>query len=221
MKKSTKYKIYFLVWAFIISIALIFDPALRWNKNNEKEISILNPIVERPFLNTRNSLESLAFTNKENGIRHSIKCSLLKIDEKETFCDWFDGKNPEHKVSSIQKVSIVYLHTSYEKNKKTKKHSFVNEIEFLDKEQNVHHFVVGKNKVNDQIRSKIISKWGTLFIAFILSFPPVLKWIFSGGDKERMKHDRNYEQLIALKHAIVMFFIIGLAHYLIWRISNL
>ena len=219
--KSTKYKIYFSVWAFIMSIALISNPVLRWNKNNEMKVDILNPIVESPFMNTRNSLESLAFTNKVDGIRHSIKCSLLKIDEKETFCDWYDGKNPEHKVSSIQKVSIVYLQTSYEKNKKTKKHSFVNEIEFLDKEKNVHHFVIGKNKVNKQIRSKIISAWGIVLMAFILSFPPVLKWIFSGGDKERMKYDRNYEQLMNLKFALVSFIIIGLLHYLIWKISKL
>ncbi len=204
-----------------MSIALIFNPVLRWNGKNEREITILNPIVERPFMNTRNSLESLAFTNKENGTRHSIKCSLLKIDEKETFCDWYDGKNPEHKVSSIQKVSIVYLQTSYEKNKKTKKHSFVNEIEFLDKEKNVHHFVIGKSKVNKQIRSKIISAWGVLFMAFILSFPPVLKWIFSGGDKERMEYDKNYEQLIALKQFLIAFIIIGSVHYLIWLISKL
>ena len=109
MKKGTKYKIYFSIWLLIISIALIFSPALRWNKNNEIEITILNPKVERHFPFKRYSKDKFVFINKADGARYPILCSSLKIDEKETFCDWYDGKNPEHKVYSIQKVSIVYL----------------------------------------------------------------------------------------------------------------
>ncbi|MBR3424481.1 MAG: hypothetical protein IKG79_00295 [Neisseriaceae bacterium] len=208
MQKSTKYKIYFSIWLLIISIALIFSPALRWNKNNEREITILNPKVDRHFPFKRNSKDKFVFINKADDARYPILCSSLKIDEKETFCDWYDGKNPEHKVYSIQKVSIVYLYSNWYKNRKIKKLSFMNEIEFLDKKKNIHHFVVGREKMNEQIKAYISREWGIILAVFILFFPQIFEWIFSGGDKERMKHDKNYEQLIALKQALVFIIVL-------------
>ena len=84
----------------------------------------------------------------------------------------------------------------------------MNEIEFLDKEKNIHHFVVGKEKMNEQIKSTISFGWGSILAIFILFFPQIFEWIFSGGDRERMKHDRNYEQLIALKQALVSIIVL-------------
>ena len=206
------------MWAFIISLALIFDPALRWKRSNEREVSILNPVVKRPNVNRSNSI---IFTDKNNGKSYSVLCRSLHIDIGDDFCDWYDGENSEHKISSIQKISIIYLYSSLYKNRNIKKHSLVSKIEFLDKNNNIQHLVFNKEFINEEIKHHIIGAWWLIITLSVVFFPPVFEKIFSGGNKERLKKDRNYEQLIALREIAIFIIIIVILLFLTSEIINL
>ena len=219
--KSTKYKIYFSVWAVSVFIYMLIEPELllSWNVKNYKEINISNPVVEILYPKKRRSYSLIHFADRDTNKSYVVSCHALRVDKKskENFCDWYDGKNTEHKISSIQSVSIRYLNS----NRKVKKNSLVNEIEFLDQNNSIQRFVVNKEIIPEQIKGKLSLHWWYLITLSIVFFPSLSDNILFSGNKERMGKDRNYEQLIALKGAVIFVIIMVILHFLTSEIVNL
>ena len=198
MKKSTKYKIYFSVWSICVLFWFLVAGPFTWSTKDEKNVIIENPMVKRPFRNKRNSVEQLYFTNKLDGTSYHIRCSALKIinNERENFCDWYDGKNPKHKVSSVKKISIVYLHTNsnYEKNRKIRLHSFVKNIEFLDENSNTHYLTIDEKVIHNEIKRDLSLVWGSPIALSIAFFPDIFEKI-SYEIRKRYNLDKDQSEI--------------------------
>ena len=93
-------------------------------------------------------------------------------------------------------------------------------IEFLDENSNMHYFTIDEKVIHNEIKRDLSLVWGVPIALSIAFFTNVFEKIIS-GNKEKMKTNRNYEQLIALRGFVISIIIFILSILLTREIVNL